>query len=222
MRPYDRLKLETRSAQQYLFAAPILEDVALGRFDVDTYVRFLTNAYHHVRHTVPLMMACGARLPERLGWMRGRLKEYIDEEYGHEQWILDDIDACGVSAATIERSAPDYAVELLVSYVYDYVNRNNPVGLLGMVHVLEGTSTRLATEIARLVQAKLNLPDRAFRYLRSHGELDKSHVAFFEDLVNELTEPQDIDAMIHVADRVYRLYGDVIRSARAEASRDAA
>ena len=145
MRPYDRLKFDTRSAQQYLFAAPILEDVALGRFDVDTYVRFLTNAYHHVRHTVPLLMACGARLPDRLGWMRGRLKEYIDEEYGHENWILDDLDACGVDASAIAQSTPDLPVELLVSYVYDYINRRNPVGMLGMVHVLEGTSTRLAS-----------------------------------------------------------------------------
>jgi len=222
MRPYDKLKFDTRSAQQYLFSAPILEDVALGRFDVDTYVRFLTNAYHHVRHTVPLLMACGARLPDRLGWMRGRLKEYIDEEYGHETWILDDLDACGVDASAIAQSTPDLSVELLVSYVYDYINRCNPVGMLGMVHVLEGTSTRLATEIARLVQAKLNLPDQAFRYLRSHGELDREHVAFFETLVNELTEPQDVAAMIHVADRVYHLYGDVIRAARGEASRNAA
>jgi pyrroloquinoline quinone (PQQ) biosynthesis protein C len=222
MRPYDRLEFETRSARQYLFAAPILEDVALGRFDVDTYVRFLSNAYHHVRHTVPLLMACGARLPDRLGWMRGRLKEYVNEEYGHENWILDDLDACGVDASAITQSTPEISVELLVSYVYDYINRRNPVGMLGMVHVLEGTSTRLATEIARLVQAKLNLPDRAFRYLRSHGELDREHVAFFEALVNELTEPQDVDAMIHVADRVYHLYGDVIRAARGEASRDAA
>jgi pyrroloquinoline quinone (PQQ) biosynthesis protein C len=222
MRPYDRLEFETRSARQYLFAAPILEDVALGRFDVDTYVRFLSNAYHHVRHTVPLLMACGARLPDRLGWMRARLKDYINEEYGHENWVLDDLDACGADASAIAQSAPDFSVELLVGYVYDYINRCNPVGMLGMVHVLEGTSTRLAAEIARLVQAKLNLPDRAFRYLRSHGELDREHVAFFEALVNELTEPQDVDAVIHVADRVYHLYGDVIRAARGEASRDAA
>ena len=222
MRPYDRLEFETRSARQYLFAAPILEDVALGRFGVDTYVRFLTNAYHHVRHTVPLLMACGARLPDRLGWMRAPLKDYINEEHGHENWILDDLDACGADASAIAQSAPDFSVEMLVSYVYDYINRCNPVGMLGMVHVLEGTSTRLATEIARLVQAKLKLPDQAFRYLRSHGDLDREHVAFFEALVNELTEPQDVDAMIHVADRVYHLYGDVIRAARGEASRDAA
>ena len=221
MKPYERLKLETRSAQHYLYASPILEDVALGRFDVATYVRFLTNAYHHVKHTVPLMMACGARLPDRSNWMRTHLKEYIDEEIGHERWILDDIAACGADASAIEQSEPPFAVELLVSYVYDYVNRRNPVGLLGMIHVLEGTSTRLATEIARLVQAKLGLPDDAFRYLRSHGELDVAHVEFFQRFVDALSDPQDVDAMIHVAQRVYHLYGDVIRSARVERLCDA-
>lgn len=221
MKPYERLKLETRSAQRYLYASPILEDVALGRFDVATYVRFLTNAYHHVKHTVPLMMACGARLPDRSNWMRTHLKEYIDEEIGHERWILDDIAACGADASAVEQCESPFAVELLVSYVYDYVNRRNPVGLLGMVHVLEGTSTRLATEIARLVQAKLGLPDDAFRYLRSHGELDVAHVEFFERLVDALSDPQDVDAMIHVAQRVYRLYGDVIRSARVDGVCDA-
>jgi pyrroloquinoline quinone (PQQ) biosynthesis protein C len=221
MKPYERLKLETRAAQHYLYASPILEDVALGRFDLATYVRFLTNAYHHVKHTVPLMMACGARLPDRSNWMRTHLKEYIDEEIGHERWILDDIAACGADASAIEQSEPPFAVELLVSYVYDYINRRNPVGLLGMIHVLEGTSTRLATEIARLVQAKLGLPDDAFRYLRSHGELDVAHVEFFQRFVDALSDPQDVDAMIHVAQRVYHLYGDVIRSARVERLCDA-
>jgi long-chain acyl-CoA synthetase len=91
-----------------------------------------------------------------------------------------------------------------------------------MVHVLEGTSTAIATETARIVQAKLGLPDSAFHYLRSHGELDIEHVAFFEDLINRLTNREDVDAIVHVANRVFRLYGDVIRSAAGEGLRHAA
>ena len=48
-----------------------------------------------VRHTVPLLMACGARLPERLEWLREAIAEYIEEEIGHQEWILNDIRACG-------------------------------------------------------------------------------------------------------------------------------
>lgn len=222
MQPFQILETRTSRARDYLYAAPILEDVALGRFDLATYVRFLTNAYHHVKHTVPLMMACGARLPERLRWLQPRLKEYIVEEIGHEQWILNDLGACGTDPAAVAASRPGHEVELLVSYVYDFVNRHDPVGFFGMVHVLEGTSTQLATETARLVQAKLKLPDVAFTYLRSHGELDQEHVSFFRDLVNDLTDPSDLEAVVHVAERVYRLYGDVIRSAAAPECRHAA
>lgn len=222
MQPFDRLKAETQQTQRYLYEAPILEDVAAGRFDLATYTSFLRNAYHHVRHTVPLMMACGARLPERLRWLHSSIKEYIVEEIGHELWILEDLAACGVDAGEVAASEPNFETELLVSYVYDFIQRSNPVGFFGMVHVLEGTSTAIATETARLVQEKLGLPDNAFQYLRSHGELDVGHVAFFENLVNRLTEPRDVDAVIHVANRVYRLYGDVIRSASDQEVRRAA
>lgn len=216
MLPYDRLVNATHDGRNYLYAAEILEDVALGRFDLDTYVRFLTNAYHHVKHTVPLMMACGSRLPERLRWLQPRLKDYINEEIGHEQWILDDLAECGIDPASVAHGTPGFEVEQLVSYVYDFVNRRNPVGFLGMVYVLEGTSTDLATETARAAQAKLGLPNCAFRYLLSHGELDREHIQFFRDLVNRLSAPNDVEDVIHVADRVYRLYGNVIRSARGE------
>ena len=214
---FDRLQSETEQARAHVTGAPVIQAIREGRFDLEGYTWFLTQAYHHVKHTVPLMMACGARLPDRLRWLQPRLKDYIDEEIGHEQWILEDLAECGVDPAAVARSSPGFEVEQLVSYVYDFINRRNPVGFLGMVYVLEGTSTELATETARLAQAKLGLPNRAFRYLLSHGELDREHVQFFRDLVNELSDPDDVDAVVHVAGRVYRLYGDIIRSARGEA-----
>lgn len=222
MSPFARLEAETRECQGYLLSAPILQDVAAGRFDEQTYVRFLSNAYHHVKHTVPLMMACGSRLPDRLRWLQPLLRDYIAEEIGHEQWILEDLAACGADARRIAMSTPGHAVELLVSYVYDYIARRQAVGFFGMVHVLEGTSTALATETARLAQEKLGLPDAAFRYLRSHGALDQEHVAFFRTLIDRLAEPADVDAIVHVANRVYRLYGDVLQSAAPGAQRHAA
>ncbi len=213
MQSFEALEHETRDARAHLYGSEILGDVAAGRFDLGMYVRFLTNAYHHVKHTVPLMMACGSRLPDRLQWLQPWLKDYIDEEIGHEQWILGDLAACGEVPEHVIGSTPGHEVELLVGYVYDYINRRNPVGFFGMVHVLEGTSTALATETARLVQAKLGLPDAAFRYLRSHGTLDREHVQLFRRLIDGLTNPGDLAAVIHVANRVYRLYGDVVRSA---------
>ena len=77
-----------------------------GDITRELYVAFLTQAYHHVRHTVPLLMAVGARLPERQPWLQKEILHYLEEEQGHDQWILDDIEAAGGDAAAAARARP--------------------------------------------------------------------------------------------------------------------
>jgi pyrroloquinoline quinone (PQQ) biosynthesis protein C len=208
---YDQLVAATERERAAFLAIPFLQDGAGGRLTREQYVAFLTQAYHHVKHTLPLLMACGARLPERLEWLRTAVAEYIEEETGHQEWILNDIAACGGDAEAVRVSDPEFAAELLVAYAYDTVARGNPVGFFGMVLVLEGTSVELATRAAENLQRTLGLPKQAFSYLLSHGSLDIGHVNFFQKLMNRLTDAADQAAVVHCAKRVYRLYGDVFR-----------
>ena len=143
---YDRLVADTEGARARFLSTPILQRALRGEVGRDDYLAFLGQAYHHVRHTVPLLMGCGFRMPERLDWLREAMGEYIDEEMGHERWILDDIRAAGGDAETARDATPLPATELMVSYAYDIVNRRNPVGFLGMVFVLESTSAQLASQ----------------------------------------------------------------------------
>ena len=146
-----------------------------------------------------------------LGRMRAALDEYIEEEAGHDAWILDDIAATGGDAAAVRGGQPGAATEVMVAYAYDTIARGNPLGFLGMVHVLEGTSVALALAAADRIQQGLGLPDSAFTYLRSHGTLDREHTAQFEQLVDAIDERADQDAIVHAARMFYRLYGDVFR-----------
>ena len=75
-----------------------------------------------------------------------------------------------------------------------------------------GVSTQVATQAADRIQQQLHLPNSAFSYLTSHGSLDISHMQGFELLMNQLTEPEDQQAVLHTARVVYRLYGDMFRS----------
>jgi thiaminase len=206
------LRAATATDRERLLAAPIITDCLAGRVSRDSYRAFLTEAYHHVKHTVPLLMACGARLPERLEWLRRGVAEYIDEEYGHEQWILADLTESGFDAAATRAAAPSAETELMVSYAYDTVQRGNPVGFFGMVLVLEGTSAAIATRAAQIIEARLELPRRAFTYLLSHGALDQQHVAHFDALIDRLDAAADRAALVHAARMFYRLYGDVFRA----------
>ena len=209
---FDQLQEQTKAEREYLLSAPIIAQVMAGTVSPASYVAFLGQAYHHVKHTVPLLMACGARLPERLEWLREAIAEYIEEEYGHQEWILNDIRACGADAEAVRVETPNLPTELMVSYVYDQINRCNPVSFFGMVNVLEGTSIALATQAAGIIKGELGLPPQAFSYLTSHGSLDIEHIAFYEKLMNRLDEPADKAAVVHTAKVVYRLYGDMFRS----------
>ncbi|MEJ8567790.1 TenA family transcriptional regulator [Elongatibacter sediminis] len=209
---FEELQNETRAQRQELLAAPLIGKALAGRISLDEYVAFLSQAYHHVKHTVPLLMATGARLPERYEWLRNAVAEYIEEELGHQEWILNDIAACGHDAEAVRNASPLMPTELMVSYAYDTVQRGNPVGFFGMVHVLEGTSISIADEAANRIRESLGLPRKAFSYLYSHGALDVEHVKFFENLVNRIDDSRDRARIVHCARVFYTLYGNIFRA----------
>ena len=209
---FHTLQDRTAAERDHLLTAPVLQLAVDGKLSLETYIAFLTQAYHHVKHTVPLLMACGARLPERHEWLRSAIAEYIEEELGHQEWILNDLAACGADPEAVRHGQPALATELMVAYVYDRIARHNPVSFFGMVNVLEGTSIALATRAASAIRGSLELPPTAFSYLNSHGSLDLEHMRFFEELMNRLDTDEDREAVVHTARVVYRLYGDMFRS----------
>jgi pyrroloquinoline quinone (PQQ) biosynthesis protein C len=156
-------------------------------------------------------MACGGRLDGDHEWVRAGLAEYIEEEIGHQEWILNDIAACGGDKEAVRNGQPGFAIEMMVAFLYDQIQRQNPMGFFGMVLVLEGTSVNMASAMADSLRSSLSLPKSAFSYLYSHGSLDQDHIKFFESLMDKVTDAGDQQAIIHAANRVYRLYGDMYR-----------
>jgi long-chain acyl-CoA synthetase len=208
---YQRLQAETAQGRQYLLSAPIIGQCLKGSITLDHYIAFLTQAFHHVKQTVPLLMACGARLPERREWLRTAIGEYIEEEMGHQEWVLNDIAACGYDKEAARARQPQPATELMVAYAWDMVNRVDPLGFFGMVHVLEGTSVTIADKAADAIREQLGLPRKAFSYLYSHGALDQQHVKFFENLMDRITDGAEQQLIIHAANMFYQLYGNIFR-----------
>ena len=209
---YEELVERTESERNNLLSIPILQSGVKGEITIDQYKDFLTQAYHHVKYTVPLLMACGSLLPEEYEWLREAIGEYIEEEMGHQEWVLNDISALGGDKEAIRVSQPNIETEVMVSYAWDTIHRLNPIGFFGMVFVLEGTSIALATQAAESIKRKNKLGNEAFSYLNSHGSLDIEHVAFFENLMNKVTNQDDKDVIVHCAKVFYKLYGDIFRS----------
>ena len=209
---YQQLVMATEAERHYLLSAPAIVACQQGQVTLPRYLAFLAQAYYHVRNTVPLLMACGSRLGEAHRWLQDAVADYIDEEKGHDLWILNDIAAAGGDRHAVAQGQPHLSTELMVSYAWDSITRGNPVSFFGMVLVLEGTSVNLATPMAALIQQQLGLPDSAMTYLTSHGSLDQDHIRFFAALMDKVTDMDDQAAIVHMARVMFRLYGDVFRS----------
>ena len=209
---FQQLNEATELERTYLLNSPLVQTTLAGQLTLEQYIAFLSQAYFHVMHTVPLLMVCGSRLPTRLEWLRSVVVDYIDDEYGHEKRILNDIDASGGDSETVRKDEPAWATDLMVSYAYDTVMRKNPVGFFGMALVLEGTSIAIANQAGEVMQSALSLPRTAFSYLISHGDIDEGHVKVLESLLNKLTDPEDQQAVTHSAKQFYKLYAEVFRS----------
>ena len=56
---YQDLLDSTEEGRRYIVEAPIICRCLSGDVDLESYVAFLAQAYHHVKHTTPLLMTTG-------------------------------------------------------------------------------------------------------------------------------------------------------------------
>ena len=149
---YQQLQSNTEHARQSFLQAPIIQRCFNGDFNLNDYIAFLQQAYHHVKFTVPLLMATGAKLNEDKEWLREAIGEYIEEEMGHQEWILNDLAACGVDKEQARKSQPAPATELMVAYAFDAIARKSPLYFFGMVFVFYAKGPRPERLFARTQQ----------------------------------------------------------------------
>lgn len=214
---YQRLLARTQAERDAFLAIPVIRRALAGQVDRDLYLRFLGQAYHHVSQTVPLLARALARSGADDHALRAALIAYIDEEKGHDEWILEDIVALGGDAEAVRRARPGQACRIMCGHASHLIDSRGPYALLGMVHVLEGMSVALASQVADALERTLRPAGGAgLSYLTSHGALDQEHVRFFEGLVDAIADPALEEVVIEAAQDFYLLYGNVLREIQVE------
>ena len=207
MSQVEILHQQTAEARERFQGLPLIQEVLTKGGSLATYLDFLGQAYHHVKHTAPLLALAAARCGPNDAAYRAALFAYVAEEQGHEAWILEDIAALGGDAEQIEHGSPRFACKVMVGHAYYLIDHVSPYGMLGMVHVLEGMSVALASRAALAIRGSLGIQgSEGFKYLTTHGALDVDHTRFFEELVERL-RPEHLGIVVSSAKDFYRLYG---------------
>ncbi|MBL4693384.1 MAG: iron-containing redox enzyme family protein [Magnetovibrio sp.] len=210
---FKKLMDETASQREEFQSIALIQHTVQHGVTPELYASYLEQAYRHVRYTVPLLeQARDTCLAQGDESYIEALNEYIEEETGHDEWILEDISALGFDSESVRNGQGGFACRIMIGYAYYAIERISPYALLGMVHVLEGMSVVLADKAAGSIAKSFgDTPPDAFSYLTSHGALDIEHVQFFEDLVNGIKTPEIERIIISAAKDFYTLFGNIFR-----------
>jgi len=163
------------------------------------YRAFLHDLYHIVLHFCPIMVAAEARCNERQENIRAELRERIEEETGHEQWVLEDIAAVGGDIRSVRETPPSAPVQAMIGFNYDAAGRVHPCSVLGMLYVLEVIASVYGGKAADSI-ARANGRDAAaggFRFLSSHATMDAEHMAKLNVLLKTIDDPGAQAAIIN-------------------------
>ncbi len=207
MRFSSTLAHKTADARARFFGLPLFRAIEAGTsLPRDLYAEFLVCAHAHVRLTTPLYGLVLYRLADAPFHLREGVVYYIDEEFGHERWIEEDLKALGCSPVR-QADVPEAALRF-AAYLKKVAVERPPLALLGMSYILETQSVRLAHTAAKVLRKQHGLSG-AFRYLTSHGTLDIDHTRKLAVLLDSIDDPEDQAAIIECAIETCELYGGI-------------
>ena len=192
--------LETTDTSRREFEAIPKMTAMLNRgLSLAEYRAFLHDLYYVVWHFCPTMAAAAARCDDRFRQVRFELYERIEEEKGHDSWVLEDLEAVGGDCARVRNCPPSAPVQCMIAFNYFCAERAHPCAVLGMLYSLEVIASAYAATLAQSIAKALerNYEGPGFKFLLSHSAMDQDHVAKLNMLVKTIDDPQAQEAIVN-------------------------
>ncbi|WP_223760722.1 iron-containing redox enzyme family protein [Myxococcus sp. RHSTA-1-4] len=111
-------------------------------------------------------------------------RQLILEERGHDDWLLDSLEALGHSREGVRAHLPPPTVAAMVGMQYYWIYHHHPVALLGFIKVVENNPSS-AEQIERVMR-HTGLPRDAFRYHLEHVHIEPRHNALLDRVLDSL------------------------------------
>jgi pyrroloquinoline quinone (PQQ) biosynthesis protein C len=158
----------------------------------ELWPEYLVVQHQIIRATVPLTRVALDRARElNEPDLADYLERHVDEELGHDDTLLDDLELLGRPREAVLERMPSPAVASLVGAQYYWILHHHPVAFLGYVGVMEGYPP--TDELVALLVERTGFPREAFRTFSEHGELDPGHRDHLDRTLDSLplTERQE-------------------------------
>lgn len=176
---------------------PVVVAAVADGMTVERYRALLLELYHVVWHFNPVCAAAASRMDDRLQPIRHFLYDHMQEEKGHEDWVLNDLEAIGVTRGDSRAHTPSVNTLALNGYNYWAADRRHPCSSLGMLYALEVIASVYGGPFASAIRESLLLDgDRGVSFIDSHATMDAQHMAELRQILNQLPDETALQAVV--------------------------
>ena len=165
----------------------------------ELYPEFLFGAYGVICASTPILDAAAEAAELRSGAdalarvLAPYLREHAEEEDGHDAWLLEDLERCGVARERVLERIPYPSAAAMAGTQYFWVRHVHPVAVLGYLAVLENPAS---PEFLERVAERAGIPPDAMSTHMRHARLDVTHVAEFDAMLDGLPlGGRDVDVL---------------------------
>jgi pyrroloquinoline quinone (PQQ) biosynthesis protein C len=194
---FSDLVMRTDEARRDFETNPVVLDAVAHGMSIERYRKLLLELYHVVWHFNPVCAAAASRVPDEHRQVRYFLYEHMHEESGHEQWVMNDLEAVGVSQATLQAHPPSVHAQALAGYNHWSADRRHPCSVLGMMYTLEVIASVYGGTFSAAIRESLLLEgERGVSFISSHAEMDAEHMIELRLVLNTLTDAAAREAIV--------------------------
>ena len=198
---FAELVSETDEDRRSFENHPVLLDAVAKGLPVERYRALLLELYHVVWHFNPVCAAAASRMGtpgmESLQPIRHFLYEHMQEESGHETWVLNDLEAVGVPVELARAHEPSVHTLALTGYNYWAADRRHPCSALGMLYALEVIASVYGGPFASAIKEALLLDgERGVSFIDSHATMDAKHMSELRQIINRIPDDKASDAVV--------------------------
>lgn len=195
----ETLDLSVRDLVDALDEQPNARRLLAGDVNAYEYAAFLVQTYLYVRQTRPLLRRAGERLMtlRRAPTLARLFLQKADEEAGHDQWLLADLEAIGQPLDERRLPAPSPAIAAYLAWNQFQVEGACPLGFLGTAYILESLSQARAGTTAENLVKKNRIPgiQHGVSFLQGHAEADELHMGVLRGVLSVVSLPGDQEAI---------------------------
>jgi pyrroloquinoline quinone (PQQ) biosynthesis protein C len=197
---FAELVSRTDEARRAFETHPVVLDAVAHGMTVERYRALLLELYHVVWHFNPVCAAAASRMPDGHRGVRYHLYEHMHEESGHEQWVMNDLEAVGVAPEATRAHRPSADTQALNGYNYWAADRGHPCSVLGMLYALEVIASVYGGPFAAAITESLLLQgEQGVSFIGSHATMDAKHMAELRTVLNTLADDAARDAVAESA-----------------------